>query len=653
MASDYAPLTYSPYADVPLWSLSPADQAALYFSRTDESFSPYSVEQVLREVYRRDFRIDLNSWLSAHQRGYLDDDGRSWNVSGIRVVSCDLLSTESILEQLLESFFVDLRVRARVRVSLVERGLGRRTRAEVFVTEYRLRYCFDFTPSVLRCGLSCVIEDEASGLWNRYPDCIRLNEYLLPMMELEDFSRFADELRVEGLGIPPELDTPLSSIGMAAFMRVTVREEQPEDEDILGEYFFSHGSARVLDPDFGMLSRAPVEPDTVLISVFLDDPRQRNTVLTHELSHKFLDTPFFMLQKTHGHKYCSRMCARRGPAGKGRSEPLSLMERQADRLTSCLMIPTLHGSRHAAALRHSYGTGRSEEGLTRLVRDMAAFYCTTKAVAYRRLLDFGYTELREIVRRFRTHYQVPEQEALAEFRRNPAFRAQLGTGRYLCADGAFCLNSEKYLCFDPDGTPHLTPWALSHLSECCLPFRLVSDPGGAEPNGSVLKSSGQGRRRVVYVGPNGESPVTPEGRALLAELRRQRAERELFTPSFNELTVALMRRRHMTEAALVEASGLSRGTVSNLRNDPVMDFPVQTLVAFCIALHLEPQISMKYLEASTSKFGSTDAMCLYEYALLNWYRKPVPEVNRLLVEAGVEPLTNLVDGYSEDGRRVS
>ena len=45
-------------------------------------------------------------------------------------------------------------------------------------------------------------------------------------------------------------------------------------------------------------------------------------------------------------------------------------------------------------------------------------------------------------------------------------------------------------------------------------------------------------------------------------------------------------------------------------------------------------------------------MRLYRYALKEWYMLPVAEVNRRLVEMGVNPLTNLVDGYDENGVKI-
>ena len=58
------------------------------------------------------------------------------------------------------------------------------------------------------------------------------------------------------------------------------------------------------------------------------------------------------------------------------------------------------------------------------------------------------------------------------------------------------------------------------------------------------------------------------------------------------------------------------------------------------------------IRISPSKFQTTVEMKLYEYALIQWYMRPVAEVNRLLVEAEVQPLTNLVEGFDENGWKV-
>ena len=73
------------------------------------------------------------------------------------------------------------------------------------------------------------------------------------------------------------------------------------------------------------------------------------------------------------------------------------------------------------------------------------------------------------------------------------------------------------------------------------------------------------------------------------------------------------------------------------------------LLNICIALQLPPRVSQLVVAQSPAKFINTTDMRLYEYAMLNYYRKPVSWVNRWLLSAGAPPLTSLIDGYDEDG----
>ena len=42
-------------------------------------------------------------------------------------------------------------------------------------------------------------------------------------------------------------------------------------------------------------------------------------------------------------------------------------------------------------------------------------------------------------------------------------------------------------------------------------------------------------------------------------------------------------------------------------------------------------------------------MNCYRYAVVELYREPLARVNRWLVEMGIPPLTNLVEGFDENG----
>ena len=194
------------------------------------------------------------------------------------------------------------------------------------------------------------------------------------------------------------------------------------------------------------------------------------------------------------------------------------------------------------------------------------------------------------------------------------------------------------------------------MGECCLVFREeYSNIIERFVNGVLLKTTGQGkgRKQVKYVGANGEAVTTEAGLQLRKMMEMQMREEAKFEKNFNDYTVELMDTRKVTVGALAEATGLSDHTIKNMRNKSDIMFPIQEIVAVCIALHLPPEISRRYIRISPSKLLKSVDMKLYEYALTQWYLQPLPVVNRLLVEAGAQPLTNLVDGYDENGIRVA
>ena len=110
--------------------------------------------------------------------------------------------------------------------------------------------------------------------------------------------------------------------------------------------------------------------------------------------------------------------------------------------------------------------------------------------------------------------------------------------------------------------------------------------------------------------------------------------------------------RFSAQWLLSEATGLSRETIKNMRNDPNRNFPIQEVVAVAIALHLPPDLSKEYFRRAPSNFLDTEEMYCYQYAANEWYKLPVAEVNRRLVEMGKKPLTNLVAGYDENGVKM-
>lgn len=450
------------------------------------------------------------------------------------------------------------------------------------------------------------------------------------------------------------------------------------EKGVLGEYFFSFGSAVIYDEKTGNSALTDINPGTIVIDKNLLstganlDPialGSRNSTITHEGIHRYTALFFFLLQKAHGHQYCSYMCKRRTEYQEAHTNwtPVDIMEMHANKLPGYLMIQERFGKPHAEKLLESYGGERTIANMNRLIDDMAEYYHTTKTIARTRLLDFGFAEVKGIKQSANgmkipaylstlakdETYTIDESEAFREYKDNPRFRELLQTGRFIYVEGHYCLNDPTYVVQDQFGYYHLTHEARTNMSGCCLVFKTKYHATvSVIMNGVMRKGGGRGRKQLTYTRYDGKPATTDDGMALRAQIAKYMKESELITGDFNATTKSLMKSRGFTIEKLAAETGLSDETIKNMRNKPDRIFPIQEIVAVCIAMHLPYAISKEYLRVAPSKLLNTVDMWLYDYALNQWWDLPLRVVNRKLIEAGAAPLTNDVDGFDSDGRMI-
>lgn len=582
-----------------------------------------------------------------------------------------IIHPESVFFQEIRDFQVDIAVEAGIQIEEVRQSGGSLKRRHALRQTLRLRYSLDLRPCRMDCRYLGVILDEKESLIAKDKTGITVDKYLIPVLKDTDYSFMARVILYTWMPEQIDSEQPFDPERWIREMGLELKYGCFPENGVLGEYFFGFGTVETQDAKTGGITSSDINPGTVVLNrSILRSDGSRCTTLAHEGTHHYLDRPFFLLQKTHGHEYCSYMCKRRREEKneeEGRWEPVELMEMQANKLPGHLMIQKKPGKAYAANLLASYGGERSLENMSRLICDMAEHFHTTEMTARTRLLDLGYNEVRGLLRSANGKlvpsylsnlsgndiYLVSESDGIQEYLRNPDFRVALNSGKYLYAEGHYCRNEQEYLYYDQFGCRHLSVYARNHMEECCLVFRQGRRNAATRLiNGVFQKNVGRGRKTVEYVGPNGESPLTADGKALRAQMAKEMAETSIIAKSFNQMTVDLMDKKWTTIRAMADATGMSEETIRNMRNDPERVFPIQGIVAFCIALHLSPETSRAYITASSSKFLNNTDMKLYQYALAQWYDLPVSVVNRRLMEAGAKPLTSLVDGYDENGVRM-
>ena len=455
-----AAITHSPYAFVPKKELTEEERRERYRTRIDESIRPYTVIDVLFKVYHRSFEDDLLEFIGNHPERF-QTAPEEWKLSRAWVNSLRILRPESVFFQEIKDFQVDIAVEAGIRIEEVRQSGGLLKRRHAFRQTLRLRYSLDLRPCRMDCRYLGAILDEKESLIAKDKARITVDKYLIPVLKDKDYSFIARVILYTCMPEQVDSEQPFDPEQWIREMGLDLKYGCFPENGVLGEYFFGFGTVETQDAETGEITSSDINPGTVVLNrSILRSDGSRCTTLAHEGAHHYLDRPFFLLQKTHGHEYCSYMCKRRREEKneeEGRWEPVELMEMQANKLPGYLMIQKKPGKAYAEKLLASYGGERSLDNMRRLIRDMAEHFHTTEMTARTRLLDLGYNEVRGLLRTANGKlvpsylsnlsgndiYLISESDGIQEYLRNPDFRAALNSGKYLYVEGHYCRNEDK------------------------------------------------------------------------------------------------------------------------------------------------------------------------------------------------------------------
>ena len=667
------PIIQSPYSHDPLKHLimTKKEQEELYChsKRADQLSRPYTVIDVLTMVYHRNFYDDLRMSLENDPSLFktFNKTGEQWIITNFWINELKIIRPEAVFALRGNICPVDIALNVRIRIQGRLSSQSRMIEYYSFKTELRLRYIFDFTPCRLTCNYSGVILDKKMSILEQNPNAIRMNMYLLPVLvNSKDYEHLAQDIIKEDM--PEYLDSMVSISGMdwLDHLHLKVYTGRFEDNGIMGEYFFGFGTAEVYDLEKDRYVTGFLNPGSVVLNVeACETDGMVSTTAAHEGTHHRTGWYYYMLQRCHGREISSYLCKKYGAVDQKTQEkwsPVNILELHANKLPGYILIQTKPGKQKAKEFMASYGQMKPLEKTKRLVDDMANHFGTTKTMAARRLYDFGYTNVNGIIQYIdgrkvpvylsdlpsNKTYTINEKDAIKEYLSNPKFQKILDLGIFEYVEGHYCLRSSEYIARDQFGVKHLTYYAREHMSECCLVFEYKYDKGVVGLVGGVLHKGSGTTKTARYDTSSEKVLVTKRGMELRRQIEQEMAEERALRYTYNIMTVNLMKQKHMTIGKLSEETGLSTDTIEAMRNNHEKVFKIESVVAVCIALHLLPEVSREYIDKAPSKLIDTTNMGLYRYAINHWYEKSVAEVNRLLLECGSTPLTNLISEPNEE-----
>ena len=662
------PITRSPYAyDIErVMQMSDEERKGLYTQKAIQTEQPYTVIDVLKEVYHRDFIDDLKLYIS-HNKKFLDlfkESSDDWRICQYWIDSFTIIRPESVFGQPIHDTLVDIYAEVRLRVLEMSTDGYEDTNVFSVNTRLRLRYTFDLRPCHLTCHYLGAVKGEESGVYSVFPDYFRADKYLLPaLIKREDYERMARMIISEDM--PEYLDSEewICAIDWIQSMGLGVYIGEFPEADVMGEYFYGFGKAMVYDPESKCAKEEQIDPGTILLNRKpLDSRGKINSTSCHEGIHHRLGIYYFMLQMTHGNQMSSYMCKRNQQNGITNWTPSEIMELHANKLPAYMLIQEKPGKKKAADLFESYGGVKTIDTMIALVDDMAEYFGVTKTIAKSRLREFGYREVGGISQFIRGQqvdpyisalgknetYTIDEYDGIQEYIHNPLFRRIIDRGNYVYADGHYCIRDKKYVYTDNEGKKRLTQYAREHMDECCLVFEYKYEKMVASSADGAMRKSVTSSKKCIYTDKLGESLVTEEGLQMRKKIELQMEERAVTIKSFNQMTVDLMKQKNITVEGLAEKTGLSEETIKNMRNNPLKKVAIEAVIAVSIAMGLSAQTAEAYIESAPNKLLETVDMNLYRYAMIAWSELSVAEVNRRLIQCGAAPLTNLIKGYNED-----
>lgn len=299
---------------------------------------PFTVVEILREVFREDFKAAAQFWLDC----YPHDGERIIDGRGARkytVVRMGEPKGESSLSQSFYQTCVDLVFCAVVRAEFPADTGEVVGEEKDYPCSIRMRYVLDMIGRF--CSSPIIVLEE-----NGHPDFISrqneavANQYLLPVMKMDDYSTTAESILSFYYSDALKRPTAVDGRALARKVRLNVRRERFEaDSSLRGVICFADKTIKTLD-ESGTPKDVIVRAGTIVVNQILcPTPEIENSTIVHECAHYYLDRHFFMLQALSGNP--SYMAAGRSVSVKRYSSvnsPVDWMELQAEKLTAYILM---------------------------------------------------------------------------------------------------------------------------------------------------------------------------------------------------------------------------------------------------------------------------------------------------------------------------
>ncbi len=614
---------------------------------------PYTVPEILRDVFRQDFAKIIQDFLDVHPSRAAEAVGQR-EAKAFHLVRLSEPRTESTLRQRICSYAVDLVFPTVVEAAVPsERGeTGKR-----FGMKFRMRYTLDMLSR--RCSAPVVMPEGGFP-----PDRIteqrenRINAYLLPILYTEDYARVAR--KILEVYYPEALEAPTAVDGWELCARMNLHARLvrfAEDKGVQGRIYFDEATVRLRD-ESGSLKLVKVAPMTILINRNCCPTEEIvNSTLVHECCHVFLHSAFFRLQMLSG-RSCRAYSSRKthGRKFSAHNGPVGWLELQAEKLPAYVLMEEKNTRREIEKLLILRGGWRTPENMAWVMDALAKKFRVSRAMAKYRMIELGYWEAEGIyvfLGRERipdygcsgkweegVTYAITRADAGALLQESRGFAAALLSGRYVYAEGHYCLDLPRYVWRDGAGRPHLTSHARRHIEECCLAFAVCGRFAGAEYEGTRIARKTPVRdvyqSRHTFVAEPETKAREKENDLFLQDAQLWAKLEQAMPDEVGGAVQLILNEKGISQLELSMRLGCSRAAVCKWCAGRMS---LRHVTAICIALDVRADIALELVRLSGHAFRNTLEEKVMKAMLYETRDLSVGRANEIMRQYGLPPLT--------------
>lgn len=476
-----------------------------------------------------------------------------------------------------------------------------------------------------------------------------LSDYLVPYLSKRNLDAEAEAMLhqyyPEALESPMKLNVKQLAKNMGFQVKVA---RLSLDDSRLGSIYFEN--TVITHYRNGIPKQSSVPANTILIDMEAHTNRNRNPndTVVHECIHAYEHYFFYYLQSMyHGFLQENPPEFEDMAIGKSEDDPLSWIEYQAVHMTPRVRMPLNQTTIKTTELFQKYEKMPESIALEHVTADLAEFYGVSKETARNRLVELGYDKARGVGHfangkpvpgylvgknvHYNQTYTLDFEKMIEEYARNAEFRKVLEKGAYIYVEGHLCQNSDKYIWYR-NGHPCLSPYARTHMEECCLLFTIRHERQNYEYVSGTLNREETKKGALAYL-------YTKEYETAVSEAFGIQQIMEGMPAGFGDTVKYHMHNLALTREELSERSLLSVKTIGRMRQGQKRNMQLESVIAISVGMHLFPELSSDLLQKADMKLhNDVPAELCYGVMLRTMYRESIYKWNETLESEGLSPL---------------